>query len=87
MQFEMGISTRRNFPPKGTAGFDLDCVKGNKRVPFPPPRMIDTTSDITRLHFSKKHPFFGQKCRKTLLLLYNEIAILSIEIVKNRIKP
>src|SRR5205807_7583236 len=39
MQFEMGTSTRRYFPPSGTAGFERSRVKGNRRLPAPPPRM------------------------------------------------
>src|SRR5712691_10883757 len=39
MQFEIGISTRRYFPPTGTAGFERCCVNGKSRVPAPPPRI------------------------------------------------
>src|SRR5438876_3803298 len=39
MQFEIGTSTRRYFPPRGTAGFERCAVNGNKRVPAPPPRI------------------------------------------------
>src|SRR6266480_2942110 len=39
MQFEMGTSTSRYLPPKGTAGFDRCTVKGNRRLPAPPPRI------------------------------------------------
>jgi hypothetical protein len=49
MQFEIGISTILNLPPKGTAGFARSFVKGNNRVPFPPPNTIDNTSDIVDL--------------------------------------
>jgi hypothetical protein len=45
----MGISTSRYFPPKGTAGFALAWVKGNNRVPLPPPNTIDKTSDMMLL--------------------------------------
>ena len=37
MQFEIGISTKRYFPAKGTAGLDRSRVNGNKRAPCPPP--------------------------------------------------
>src|SRR5687768_10477217 len=37
----MGISTIRYLPPMGTAGFDRSFVNGNRRVPAPPPMMID----------------------------------------------
>src|ERR1700726_2006578 len=39
-QLLMGISTSRYFPAKGTAGFDRSFVKGNRRVPAPPPMTI-----------------------------------------------
>src|SRR5437868_5358560 len=39
MQFEMGTSTSRYFPPKGTAGFERVSVSGERRVPAPPPRI------------------------------------------------
>src|SRR3954471_24020840 len=43
MQFEIGISTRRYFPASGTAGFERSRVSGKRRVPCPPPIMIDKT--------------------------------------------
>ena len=43
MQFEIGISTILCLPPKGTAGFERSLVSGKSRVPFPPPRMMDST--------------------------------------------
>src|SRR4051812_19427568 len=43
MQLEMGISTRRYLPARGTAGLDRSRVSGNKRVPCPPPMMIEST--------------------------------------------
>src|SRR5256885_6413304 len=39
MQFEIGTSTRRYFPPSGTAGLDRCAVSGNRRLPAPPPRI------------------------------------------------
>src|SRR5438105_10745325 len=39
MQFEIGTSTSRYFPPNGTAGFDRWAVSGNSRLPAPPPRI------------------------------------------------
>jgi hypothetical protein len=53
MQFDMGMSTSRYFPPNGTAGFALAWVNGNKRVPFPPPRTMANTSDIVLPLFCK----------------------------------
>jgi hypothetical protein len=43
MQFEMGMSTRRYFPPSGTAGFARSFVNGNSLVPAPPPKITDST--------------------------------------------
>ena len=43
-QLEIGMSTSRHLPAMGTAGFDLVAVKGNKRVPAPPPNITDNTS-------------------------------------------
>src|ERR1051325_3911541 len=39
MQFEMGMSTSLYLPPSGTAGFERCCVRGDRRVPAPPPRI------------------------------------------------
>src|SRR6187402_1097145 len=39
MQLEMGISTRRYLPARGTAGLERSLVSGNRRVPAPPPMM------------------------------------------------
>ena len=35
--FESGMSTKRYFEAKGTAGLDRAAVRGYRRVPFPPP--------------------------------------------------
>src|SRR5882724_6487180 len=43
MQLEMGMSTRRYFPASGTAGLARSLVKGNSRVPWPPPIMTEST--------------------------------------------
>jgi len=40
MQLEMGISTMRYFPARGTAGLDRSLVRGKRRLPAPPPMMI-----------------------------------------------
>src|SRR5438046_4190088 len=40
------MSMRRYFPPIGTAGLDRCRVRGNRRVPRPPPRMTARTSFI-----------------------------------------
>src|SRR3954452_21174300 len=38
----IGMSTSRNFPPTGTAGFARSRVRGQRRDPCPPPRMAVT---------------------------------------------
>src|SRR3954451_2180857 len=43
MQFEIGMSIRRYFPPIGTAGLLRDLVSGKSRVPRPPPRIRQMT--------------------------------------------
>src|SRR5436190_1157517 len=43
MQLEMGISTIRYLPASGTAGLARSLVSGNKRVPWPPPIMTEST--------------------------------------------
>src|SRR5512139_400059 len=43
MLLEMGMSTRRYFPAKGTAGLARSRVRGNRRLPWPPPRMMVRT--------------------------------------------
>src|SRR6266699_6896039 len=39
-QLLIEISTIRYFPPSGTAGLARSLVKGNKRVPAPPPMIM-----------------------------------------------
>src|SRR5690349_14417899 len=46
MQLEMGISTRRYLPASGTAGLERSRVSGKRRVPWPPPMMIERTFPI-----------------------------------------
>src|SRR5262245_56107825 len=43
-QLLIGMSISRYLPPIGTAGLDRECVRGNRRVPRPPPKMIASTS-------------------------------------------
>src|SRR6185295_17173810 len=45
-QLLTGMSMRRYLPPMGTAGFDRCAVRGNRRVPRPPPRMTARTAFI-----------------------------------------
>src|SRR5690349_6039722 len=39
----MGISTRRYLPANGTAGLARSLVNGNRRVPWPPPMITEST--------------------------------------------
>src|SRR5262245_8861490 len=43
MQFEIGMSTSRYLPAKGTAGLERSLVNGNNRVPAPPPMITEST--------------------------------------------
>src|SRR5215831_11727080 len=43
MQLEIGMSTIRYLPASGTAGLARSLVSGNKRVPWPPPIMTEST--------------------------------------------
>src|SRR5512147_2245356 len=43
MLFEIGMSTKRYFPARGTAGLARSRVRGNRRAPWPPPRMTVNT--------------------------------------------
>src|SRR5438045_6978061 len=43
MQLEIGMSTRRYLPARGTAGLARSFVNGNSRVPAPPPIITDRT--------------------------------------------
>src|SRR5690242_16257516 len=64
MQLEMGMSTMRYFPASGTAGFARSLVRGNNRVPWPPPIITERTllvlivcrpvCDITKIPFPRK---------------------------------
>src|SRR2546429_9457961 len=43
IQLEMGMSTNRYLPARGTAGLARSLVSGNKRVPCPPPMITEST--------------------------------------------
>ena len=43
MQLLTGMSIKRYLLARGTAGFALNLVRGYKRVPAPPPRIIPNT--------------------------------------------
>src|SRR5437762_4801896 len=43
MQLEIGMSTRRYLPARGTAGLARSRVSGNSRFPCPPPMIIERT--------------------------------------------
>src|SRR6266487_1376728 len=46
MQVEIGMSTNRYFPARGTAGFDRSRVSGKSRLPCPPPITTDSTLPV-----------------------------------------
>src|SRR5881397_2427616 len=46
MQLEIGMSTNRYFPARGTAGLDRSRVSGKSRVPCPPPITTDSTLPV-----------------------------------------
>ncbi len=57
MQLLIGMSISRYLPANGTAGLALIFVRGYRRVPAPPPRMIAKTRFIgffLRLDLSKQ---------------------------------
>ena len=43
MHVEIGTSTSRYFPARGTAGLARSLVRGNRRVPWPPPMITHKT--------------------------------------------
>src|SRR5712671_6472678 len=43
IQLEMGMSTNRYLPARGTAGLARSLVSGNRRVPWPPPIITEST--------------------------------------------
>ena len=45
-QLLIGISTRRYFPPSGTAGLARSLVSGKRRDPAPPPMMMARVVDL-----------------------------------------
>src|SRR5678815_850361 len=71
MQFEMGISTMRYFPARGTAGLERSLVRGKSRVPAPPPittaRTLLVFGDIRLLWYICTFPFL-RRCVGTLYL-------------------
>src|SRR2546423_13220464 len=54
MQFEIDTSTIRYFPPSGTAGLDRCAVRGNKRLPAPPPRITARRLGLEGIEFSRE---------------------------------
>ena len=46
----MGISTNRYLPAIGTAGFDRDAVRGESRLPCPPPNTMQITFDVITVY-------------------------------------
>src|SRR6266446_3569233 len=64
MQLEIGMSTKRYLPARGTAGFARSLVKGKSRVPAPPPIITDKTllmfGDMRLPCVIKKKPFVSE---------------------------
>src|SRR4051812_13136930 len=64
MQLEMGMSTRRYLPARGTAGLARSLVKGKSRLPAPPPIITDKTllmfGDMRLPCVIKKKPFVSE---------------------------
>src|ERR1043166_6874373 len=77
MQLLIGISTRRYFPPSGTAGFARSLVRGKRRVPAPPPIMIDNVFSVVpggracviTGKESPEYPRRSRSCVVTMLLI------------------
>ena len=61
MQFEMGMSTSRYLPARGTAGLARSFVKGNSRVPAPPPMITDRIRLVfgVNIDFISRHVQIG----------------------------
>src|SRR5947199_10780410 len=63
----IGMSISRNFPPTGTAGFARSRVRGQRRDPCPPPRMV-----VTIFSMSPLPPGAGILSQETVRIRYNE---------------
>jgi len=65
MQLLMGTSIRRYAPPMGTAGLARCLVRGYRRVPAPPPRMMaaSTNRQTTPCHTTSGDTFGCTQCK------------------------
>src|SRR6202051_4080418 len=50
-QLLIGISTNRYLPPSGTAGLARSLVRGNSRVPAPPPMIMASVFSVGIFRF------------------------------------
>ncbi len=64
MQLLIGISINRYLPANGTAGLALILVRGYKRDPFPPPRMIAKTRFMKPLDTGFAVQTYWNMCHK-----------------------
>src|ERR1043166_1625924 len=71
MQFEIGTSTRRYFPPSGTAGFERCAVSGNKRLPAPPPRITAKRLCLEGMDEARIFAILSASKRLTVTIRYN----------------
>src|SRR6266403_1106842 len=65
-QLLIGMSTRRYLPASGTAGLARSFVKGNSRVPAPPPMMIARVSSDGIFKFITCYLLLGHSEHRTL---------------------
>jgi hypothetical protein len=63
----MGMSINRYFPAMGTAGLARILVKGYRRLPAPPPRMIAKT------RFTKNYLSTANSLPKSSVRLYGTL--------------
>ncbi len=49
-QLDIGISTNRYLPAIGTGGFERDAVRGESRLPCPPPNTMQITFDVITVY-------------------------------------
>src|SRR5262245_66123642 len=63
MQLDSAMSMRRTRPATGTAGLARSRVSGKRRVPWPPPMMMATTSFIGGAVYPPAPPRSGPEAR------------------------
>src|ERR1041385_4281897 len=62
-QLLTGTSMRRYLPPIGTAGLERVAVRGNRREPWPPPRMIASVSPAMNMAQVQRPSRLGFRAR------------------------